>query len=372
MFLGSMASLTILLTGFAEKAKYAEENKLQQFRYRQTALIILTLVMFTATVFSRSRGAMLAIFCGLFFYSVLLGLFIPHQTKNKVLSLLAVFTVFFVLGFTANIYKEEINTFARRSTTLSVDIREDMYNGALKAIKQRPYFGYGAGTVSVMITNFTDKKLRQRIERLHNDPLELLLGIGLVPFIPLVLLIIMFFVFIIIHIHKHSRRKRIFVYGIVSALFAFIISDCFDFHFYIPACAVAFFTMAGLLCNETFYPQHHTRHTLGYISITVLIVILVCSLYIPFEKTAAWRQLNFGKGLKFESRIVAYTNALHYYPAPRYALKLALVYYNQSINKHISPQEKQNLRSQAHEIAETYLKRYPRDKELSKVYMRTL
>ena len=372
LFLGSMASLTILLTGFAEKVKYIEQGKLQQFRYKQTAMIILTLIMFTATIFSRSRGAMLAVFCGLFFYSVLIGLYIPHHTKTKVIALLAAVAVFSVLGFTANIYKEEISAFAQRSSTVSTDIREDMYIGALKAIKQRPYFGYGAGTVSVMITNFTQKKLHQRIERLHNDPLELLLGIGLIPFIPLALLVIMFFVFVINHIQKHSRRKRIFVYGIVSALLAFMISDCFDFHFYIPACAAAFFAMAGLLCNETFYPQHHTRHTLGYISITLLIVLLALSLYIPYEKTAAWRQLNFGKALKFEAKSAAYTNALYYYPAPRYALKLALTYYNQSLNKNITPQEKQQLRRQAHELAETYLKMYPRDKELSRVYMRTL
>ena len=372
LFLGSMASLTILLTGFAEKAKYIEQNKLQQFRYKQTALIVLTLIMFTATIFSRSRGAMLAVLSGLFFYSVLISLFIPHEAKQKLFFLILTFISFASIGFTAYSYREEISAFAQRSTTISMDIRQDMYEGALKAIKERPYFGYGVGTVPVMITNYTDMKLTQHIQQLHNDPLELLLGIGFVPYIPLALLVIWFFISVLRHIQKHSRRKRIFVFGIASALLAFMISDFFDFHFDIPACAAAFFTMAGLLCNETFYPQHHTRQPLGYISITLLIVIFAASLYIPFQKTAAWRQINFGRGLKFEAQTAAYQNALNAYPSPRYALKLALAYYNHSLIKDITPEEKLHLRTQAHQLAETYLKKYPREKELSKLYMRTL
>lgn len=372
LFLGSMASLTILLTGFAEKAKYIEQNKMQQFRYKQTALISLTLIMFTATIFSRSRGAMLAIFNGLLFYCILISLFIPHTIKKKFISALITFISFTVIGCTVYSYREEISAFARRSTTVSMDIRQDMYKGAIKAIKERPYFGYGAGTVPVMITNYTDMKLSQHIQQLHNDPLELLLGIGLIPYIPLLLLVIWFFISILRHIQKHSKRKRIFVFGIISALFAFIISDLFDFHFDIPACAAAFFTMAGLLCNETFYPQHHTRQPLGYISITLLIVIFAASLYIPFQKTAAWRQMNFGKGLKFEAKTAAYQNAVILYPSPRYVLNLVLVYYNQSLNKSLAPEEKQLYRTQAHQLAETYLKKYPREKELSKIYMRTL
>ena len=372
LFLGSMATLTMLLTGFAEKYKYTDQNKLQQFRYKQIALIVLTLIMFTATVFSRSRGAMLAIFNGLLFYSVLFSLFIPHTIQRKLIFTLITIISFTAIGFTAYAYRQEISSFAQRSTTISMDIRQDMYKGALKALKQRPYFGYGLGTVPVMITNYTDMKLTQHIQQLHNDPLELLLGIGFVAFTPLALLVIWFFISILRHIQKHSRRKRIFVFGIVSAMLAFMISDFFDFHFDIPACAAAFFAMAGLLCNETFYPQHHTRQPLGYISLSLMIIVFAASLYIPFQKTAAWRQINFGRGLKFEAQSTSYQNALNNYPSPRYALKLALAYYNHSLSKDITPQEKLQLRAQAHELAETYLKKYPRDKELSKVYQRTL
>ena len=372
LFLGSMASLTILLTGFAEKAKYTQQNKLPQFHWKQTALIVLTLIMFTATIFSRSRGAMLAVYNGLLFYSIFISLFIPQDTKKKGICLLLTFISFAIIGFTIHTYRQEISAFAKRTGTLSLEIRQDMYKGAIKALKQRPYFGYGAGTVPVMITNYTDMKLNQHIEQLHNDPLELLLGIGLVPFIPLALLVIWFFVSVLRHIQKHSRRKRIFVIGISSALLAFMISDFFDFHFDIPACAAAFFTMAGLLCNETFYPQHHTRQPLGYITLTLMIIFLTISLYIPFQKTAAWRQINFGRGLKFEAKTAAYQYALNCYASPRYALKLALVYYNHSLSKDITPEEKHQLRAQAHQLAETYLKLYPREKELSKLYIRTL
>ena len=243
-----------------------------------------------------------------------------------------------------------------------MDIRKDMNAGALKAIKQRPYFGYGVGTVPIMITNYTDIKTPRYIQQLHNDPLELLLGIGFIPFIPLLLLIFLFFFCVLRNIKKQNSEKKIVVLGLIAALISFMISSVFDFHLAIPACSSIFFAMAGILCNQTFYPQTPTRIHLNYISISIMVTLFLVSLYIPFQKTLAWREMSLGQGLKFEEKTIAYQNAIKFYPSPRYALRLALAYYNQSLNKNIAPSEREKLRKQAHSLAETYLKNIPEKK----------
>ena len=102
----------------------------------------------------------------------------------------------------------------------------------------------------------------------------------------------------------------------------------------------------------------------------VLVGVLVLAFYVPLMKTLAWRCVVFGSGLKTPAKLARYERAVSYYPSPRYALRLGNAYYNAA--RHTSfEEEKQDLGTQALEVAVTYLRRYPHDKELSRLYARS-
>lgn len=372
LFLGSFVSLSLTLSFYQEKAKYAAEGKLSDFYPKIAAMLILTGFLILSAVFTRSRGALLALFSAAFAYAGLLAAFIPKNLKNKLILLSAAITLFGGIAFTAFSYQKEINTFAKRSNSISVNIRKDFYSAALKALKERPLFGYGIGTLPIMIPNYMDNTLDQYVERLHSDPLELLLGAGFAGAIPLAGAVITFFVLLTLRIKNLPADKKYLCCGLLSALLGFIAASFVDFHFYIPACAAAFFIIAGLLCSPTFYRNAYSRRSIGTIPLLILGVILSAALYLPFKQTQAWRLSNFAGGLLFERKVQTYELAFKAYPAPRNALKLAVAYYNESLSKDISAEEKALLKEKAHTLAETYLKKYPREKELSKLYMITL
>ena len=91
--------------------------------------------------------------------------------------------------------------------------------------------------------------------------------------------------------------------------------------------------------------------------------------WIPLQKTMCWRSFEFGKGLKTEGKLQAYQRGLSYYPSPRYAVRLGNAYYN--AGRHAKdPLQKEYYWALAKQVAQTYLEYYPKDKELSKLYMR--
>jgi len=142
-----------------------------------------------------------------------------------------------------------------------------------------------------------------------------------------------------------------------------------DFHFFIPANAFIFFVILGLMAAPS-YALHHVHHVrLRVMNRLCIILLLAGVMYFPVQKMLAWRLSVFGKGLKHQAKITAYTQALEHYPSPRYAFRLAAGYWNASHYAN-TQQEKQQLRQAALAVTEEYLKKYPREKELSRLYVR--
>ena len=125
--------------------------------------------------------------------------------------------------------------------------------------------------------------------------------------------------------------------------------------------------------SSPFQLQAYRVHTLscGPVLTGVICVVLAAACYLPTQRTIAWRLFVFGKGLKHESQITLYQQGLQHYSSPRFALRLGNAYFNYSLRTK-DPARSAQLRSQAHQLAETYLKKYPKEKELSKLYMISL
>ena len=352
----------------ALKEEYLRDNKKNDFYAKQLVLILLFMFLAFSAVFTRSRGAMAALAVSLTVYAVFLSFMFFRTRKTKITALLLI--SFLVFGGAFALFKNEarLNKFAERSTSVSVDIRKDLYRSAFAALKQRPLFGAGLGAMPVMITNYA-KPLNSYIERLHSDPLEILLGAGFIGFLPVVISVFAFIFFLLKRLKALPLKKQTLFAGIFCACLAFCVSSAVDFPLFIPACAAAFFTCAGLLCGVTFWRDNYSRLRFNMFFKAVVLIFLAACFWLSAQKAAAWRFYHFADGFKFDGKILYYQKALAYYPSPRYALALGAEYYNKSLDLSLEPEQRAELKKKAFDLAETYLKKYPRDKELSKLYL---
>ena len=371
LVMGAILCATLAAVHFASKTRYLLENKKNEFYAKQILFLFLFFFLAFAAVFTRSRGTMLALFTGTFVYFLFLLSFFLKNRAVKGISFIIVLILFLGGLFFAFKEKGDINAFARRESSRSVDIRKDLYSSALKALKERPLFGTGIGAMPIMITNYT-QPLGEYIERLHSDPLEILLGVGIIGAIPLVAFIGLFFFFALKRLKYLSLKKQIFCGGIICALISFCINSAIDFPLFIPACACVVFVLAGMLCGVSFYRENHSRISVKLWLKIIILAIFCLTFYYTLQKAIAWRYYYFANGFKYEGKIAYYQKALRYYPSPRYALRLGVEYHNKSLDEKLPQEEKSALKARAHKLAEDWLKKYPRDKELSRLYVNTL
>jgi len=170
---------------------------------------------------------------------------------------------------------------------------------------------------------------------------------------------------------KALPTKKQFIYaGLLSMLVVMCVGSLTDFHFFIPANAFLFFLTVAIACSPSFYKGHtHLLH-LGWFKRALFVAICVLAVWVPTCKTIAWRLMFQGRGLKLEARAFVYEKAVPYYPSPRNAMRLAVTYYNIGVHSR-NLELRYAYWRQANRVAKMYLERYPKDKELSLLYVRT-
>ena len=152
------------------------------------------------------------------------------------------------------------------------------------------------------------------------------------------------------------------------ALVMMSLASLVDFHFFIPVNAFVFFSAAGILCSPSFFKENSPLRHINIVIKAALLLLFAGALWLSCNKAMARRQVMLGKGLPGAERLEYYEKALAYYQSPRYALFLGVEYYNQSLTA--ADLEIKNLyRTRANNLAEEYLIKYPREKELSRLYL---
>ena len=373
MFL-ALGALSALGMVFFNQTKPENHHLHREQRYRfyveQVCWSIVCIGLSLAVVFTRSRGGMMSLLGGIFCFAFLMTGFLPEKRTKKIVGLICTFALLAGTVYWIATHIELINEFAYRVQDTSVEIRLMLYESAQRLLSDFPLWGIGLGAMPVALPAYFEYSLPQYVEHLHNDWLELVLGVGYVGLIPVMLALLCLVVLIFMRMHRLPKHKLAFFCASCSVLFAMSLGSMVDFHFFIPANAFVFFVFLGILCAPT-YDKHHLRVIkFSLFSRTLLLAVLLCSLYIPLQKTLAWRSAMFGTGLKQEAKLTQYRRALSYYPSPRYAVRLGNAYFNASLRAK-TPEEKVSLRAEGFEIANTYLHRYPKEPSLSKLYVRT-
>lgn len=369
-----MAMCAVITLGYAsvsflDYGRFAAHGRKGQFYLRQGFFILLFISLCAGSVFTRSRGGMLALSLGIFCYAFLCTGVIPHRLKTRLKGVAVTFVCLLCFAGWVGTHTQEINRFARRAGGTSEQTRIMLYRAALDMLKERPIWGIGIGALPVAVAPRLERPINQYVERLHSDWLEILLGTGYVGFLPVLAGVCWFIWLAFKRLRRLETRKKWLFASLLSALLVMAVGSTVDFDFFIPATAFLFFMILGMACSPSYHKDHTRLRTVSPVGCAAVTLILLASCWIPLQKSAAWRLHLFGRGLTSAPQIAAYEKALSLYPAPRYALYLGNAYYNAAL---YAPEPQKNaLRAQAFVLAERYLQKYPQDKELSRLYWRS-
>ena len=368
--MGALIALGLFFTRLLKRTWTQTPRQKYAFYIQQFCLFAAFAGLATGTVLTRSRGGMLSLLVGIFCYAFLCVWAVPQRLKKRLKGIFITLIAAAAVCSWIFTHLDAINAFAQRGTGVSTQTRTMLYRSAYRALGDHPVWGIGVGAMPVVITSYVEWKVPHYIERLHNDWLEILLGVGYGGGILIAGGLLWFIWLALRRLKRLETRKQFLFASLLSALVVMCVGSTVDFHFFVPANALVFFVLLGLCCAPTYNKHHvHTWHWPVW-GKSIILLVLALSLYVPTVKTLAWRCVVFGSGFKTPARLAQYERAVAYYPSPRYALRLGNAYFN-AARRTASPEEKQGLYARALEVSKTYLRRYPRDKELSRLYVRS-
>lgn len=367
----AVVSLGYGVASFLDYARFAAEHRKNQFFWRQVFFAVMFISLVLGVVFTRSRGGMLAVLTGIFGYTFLCVSLVPYRWKTRLKGLLITCTVFLLCSGWILTHTQQINAFAHRTSGTSEETRKMLYRAGWTLLKERPVWGIGVGALPVAITPYMEWQLPSYVERLHCDWLELLLGLGWGGFLPLAGGVLWFGVMALARLKKLRTRKKFLFASVLSALLVMGVGCLVDFDLFIPATGILFFLIIGMACSASYDKEHLQGYSLSPVCLGGILLLALSSYYVPLQKTIAWRLHLFGRGLLPQRQVQIYAQALQHYPAPRYALYLGNAYIKQSLQTQ-EPSERAALRAQANRVAVSYLTKYPKEKELSRLYLSTL
>jgi O-antigen ligase len=264
---------------------------------------------------------------------------------------------------------DTINKFSKRNTGgFSEQARLSLYKAGFGMLKDFPLTGVGLGAFSISINKYLNIEIEQYPKRLHNDWLELLVGIGY-PLGILLFILVLFNMYLFLRqIKILDNAKKIKFIALLCAVSSMSVSCIVDFHLHIPANAVLFFIALALLSSSSFY-----KDTVKYYRLPAAIKIIFCLLFIvtvyfSLKDTMAWRMTVFAKKLSLENKITNYERAIGLSDNPRYAYALGVFYYDTLKSDLFTNEKKQEYLKKAEELTVTNLKKYPFNKDFSYLY----
>ncbi len=245
--------------------------------------IFAAIIMGIAILMSRSRGGMVSLFAIVAFLTVatfLAGGFkdserevIDDEFAEKVtvfernLSIIGGGLALLILIFGGVFFLTQNNSLTRGVDTMqgNTDVssgRLHFWQVASQIILNNPIFGVGFDAFGVAFTRYDTWNGALRVERAHNDYLQILADAGILGFICVS-------AFIVILFHKGIRnlgstldpRRRGIILGALAGCFGILIHSFFDFPLRTPANAMIFLSLAALATEQIKMPRiYQTRH----------------------------------------------------------------------------------------------------------------
>lgn len=336
--------------------------------YKNVWFFTFSLILFIGIFFTHSRGGVIALMLGLFVLSFLcLGFLIKKKSIKFIFIALITFIFTCLILF---VVQNGTTIGLRQFGTFSDQARRLLYGAAFDMLKDFPLTGVGFDAFSGAIDAYLKVSLKAFPRYLHSDWLELLLSFGYI-YGTIIFAWIGVFIYKIICLFRDLEPKKQVRLAIFCAgLTGFCFTGVIDFPFHLPACAFLFFSLLAFATARSFDKRIQTKKIPLFLKIIVtLIVVFFITMNILYFKT--WRTFVFAKKLSPLSQIEQVTKSLNYYPSPIFVKRVLLTNYKISQDARISPQEQEEQRLKTHKLADFYLRKYPKDREISQFFILT-
>ena len=344
-------------------SKYLSENKKGKFLIVQTVNIAISLMLLVSIVVTRSRGAMLSAAVSLVIFLFLYVYHFSETFKQKILKIFAVFLI--ILPITFFVYKnvDIINIYAQRTKGTSEQIRLTLYKMSFKILKEYPFTGIGFSSFPVVTDKYLEEDLNAYPEYLHNDWLELLLDVGYPIYTIFLLLVCIVVVLLFKRIKFLSNKKKILFIGLFSASCSICIGSVVDFHFHIPANAMIFIICLAILSSASFYKDKRFFSLKnGLLPKIIFCLLIIWFITLSYRNVMAWKYYTFSKNMSKQQEIEYLDKAVKFSNNPRYIENYIIAAYNSSL-------EKKEKNEQLYSLVYDYIKKYPYNKKISKIFM---
>ena len=342
--------------------------KKQRLPRKNIYYLIFSIILFSGVFASHSRGGVIALILGLFILSFLCVVFSRKKINKKIAVLTALSIVFIVSIHLIITYSATIGL--RQFGTGSDNARLGLYAAAIDMLKDFPFTGVGFDAFSTAIDAYIAFPLREFPRYLHNDWLELLLSFGYIAG-TVILWMIFIIVFDITKLFKNlEREKQIRLVILCAGLSGFAFTGIVDFPFHLPACAALFFIALAFVSANTF-DKKIREIKLPVISKIVIVFLAFFLLWQNFQYVRAWRNFVFVREFAPQRQAKELDLSLEYYPSPKYIRHALVGKYKMLQSKDITEEQRLAIREDIHYLLGFYLKQYPKDATLSRLFVWT-
>ena len=211
----------------------------------KAVLRLALIVMVVGLVLSKSRLGNIAFFTALCMGFIVYGLMRSSLSKTHVLLFFSFVIVDLLLvsgliGVDGLVHRMQM-------TSLEAELRDEVYQDALRIFADHMWFGIGAGSFELVYPLYRSAEVSQYFDHVHNDYLELALELGVFAFVAMMVLYIMSICVAARAIKERNRRLyRGIGFGACTGIIALLIHSLGDFNLQIPSNAMLFIVLLAL------------------------------------------------------------------------------------------------------------------------------
>ena len=155
---------------------------------------------------------------------------------------------------------EEILTVSEKAEDVSLSSRVSVWRSTVAMTLDRPFFGTGPGTYTIVFTQYQPPGMIGRYTIAHSDYLHFIAETGMALMAIVIWMIVVFFRKGFSKLKNPSRFVRGTTLGAMSGLTAMLVHSIFDFNLHIPANALLFTVLAAIVVSPI--PKYDERHWL--------------------------------------------------------------------------------------------------------------
>ena len=340
----------------------------ERLPFKNVWAFLFSIILFAGVFFTHSRGGVISLTLGIFVLCFLCFLYLIKQKNKKVICLTSSVFIVTILIYLIVQYSSALGL--RVFGGGSDDARLLLYKAAINMLKDFPYTGVGFDAFSAAIDAYMPYALKEFPRYLHNDWLEIVLSFGYI-FGAIFIFFVSMIISKIIRIFKILEpKKQIRIFILCAALTGFSFTALVDFPFHLPACAMLFFITLAFTSVKSFYPNTEK------IFVPLILKIMIIGfagilLWFNFQYVRAWRNFIFVRQFAPQIQERELNTSLDLYPSPIYIRHTLAGKYKLLRSKTITEEERYKIKQEIHSYSEEYLKQYPKDIYLSRLFVWT-